>query len=51
MRTEALLAGVFIFDFEDMSVGTFDANSHDQPTSRTTEDEKRGAGNKKREDE
>jgi hypothetical protein len=45
MRTKALLARVLIFDFENMSVGTFDANSHGRPTSRTTEDEKTESGN------
>ena len=38
MRAEALLASVLIFDFKDVSVGTFDANSHGRPASRTTED-------------
>jgi hypothetical protein len=40
MRAEALLAGVLILDLEDVSVGTFDANSHGQPTFRTTEEKK-----------
>ena len=38
MRAEAFLACVLIFDFEDVSVGTFDANSHGRPASRTTEE-------------
>ena len=38
MRAKALLAGVLVFDFKDVSVGTFDANSHVRPASRTTED-------------
>ena len=38
MWAETLLAGVLIFDFEDMSVGTFDLNSHGRPASPTAED-------------
>ena len=38
MWAEALLAGVLIFNFEDMSVGTFDLNSHGRPASPTAED-------------
>ena len=38
MRAEALLASVLIFDFEDVSVGTFDLNSHRRPASPTAED-------------
>jgi hypothetical protein len=39
MWAEAFLAGVFIFDSEDVSVGTFDLNSHGRPTSGTAEDQ------------
>ena len=38
MRAQALLASIFIFDFERMPVGTFDLNSHVRPASRTVED-------------
>lgn len=31
VRAEAFLAGVLILDLEDMSVGTFDLNSHGRP--------------------
>jgi hypothetical protein len=38
MRAEALLASVLIFDFEYVSVGTFDLNSHRRPASPIAED-------------
>jgi hypothetical protein len=47
MGAKTLIASVFIFDFERMSVGTFDLNSHVRPASRTVEDvEKLGAESK-----
>jgi hypothetical protein len=33
VRAEALLAGVLIFNLEDVSVGTFGLNSHSRPAS------------------
>ena len=38
MRAEALLTGVLVFDFEDVSVRTLDLNTHVRPASRTAED-------------
>lgn len=41
MRAQAFLPGVLVFDFEDVSVGTFNLNSHGRPTSRTADEAER----------
>jgi hypothetical protein len=48
VRAKALLTGVFVFDFKDVSVGTFNLNSHGRPTSRTTDEREKNARNAKR---